>query len=265
LLLKQADHRTPLLPWRTRLLAFGDPVTYAEAGLPDDRRWSRLPDSDREIRSIAHAMPGRAEIHSGADNQKRYLTANLKQVSLLHFSTHAAADPADANRSRMLFSPQPGRKGSEYLFRSEVQNLPLAGVDLVTLSACDTEAGTLSRGEGVQSFSRAFLAAGALSTVTTLWRVADGPTADFMQIFYERLAAGDSKADALRAAKLRFLRSGTAAALPKYWAAFVLNGDGQRSVPAVFSWLWIAGAFCAAAVAIVIYRRSRAAADRQGS
>ena len=34
------------------------------------------------------------------------------------------------------------------------------------------------RGEGVQSFSRAFLAAGARSTVTTLWRVADGPTAE---------------------------------------------------------------------------------------
>src|SRR3712207_7447999 len=46
---------------------------------------------------------------------------------------------------------------------------------------------TLFRSEGVQSFSRAFLAAGARSTVTTLWRVADEPTADFMEVFYHHL------------------------------------------------------------------------------
>lgn len=47
----------------------------------------------------------------------------------------------------------------------------------MTLSECETEAGRVARNEGIQSFSRAFLAAGARSTVTTLWRVEDHATA----------------------------------------------------------------------------------------
>ena len=37
--------------------------------------------------------------------------------------------------------------------------------------------------EGVEAFSRAFLAAVAAATVTSLWRVADRPTADLMSNF----------------------------------------------------------------------------------
>src|SRR5207244_3249123 len=111
----------------------------------------------------------------------------------------------------------------------------------------------------------AFLVAGARSTVTTLWRVADAPTADFMRLFYERLARGDTKAQALRAAKLTFLHSGTNLALPKYWAAFVLNGDGQSSIPPVYSWAWIAGPMLLAlAVLAVIFRRLARGRARRG-
>ncbi len=232
-------------PWSRQLLAFGDPIAPAGGVFPDDRLWSRLPDAARELRAIAAALPGRSEIHSGTGDFKALLT-HAAGAPLLHFSTHATVDPTDPNRSRMLFTPERGSPGSEYLFWPEAAALPLSGVDLVTLSACDTESGKMVRGEGVQSFSRAFLAAGARSTVTTLWRVADAPTADFMRLFYARLAQGETKAAALRAAKLNFLRSGSQLAQPQYWAAFVLNGDGRVSIPRVISWPWIA------AVAILI-------------
>ena len=52
------------------------------------------------------------------------------------------------------------------------------------------------RGENVQAFPQAFLASGAAATVTTLWRVADRPTAEFMKQFYFALANGESKAGA---------------------------------------------------------------------
>ncbi len=174
---------------------------------------------------------------------------------MLHFSTHATVDATDPNRSRMLFTPERGSPGSEYLFWPEVAALPLSGIDLVTLSACDTEGGKMVRGEGVQSFSRAFLAAGARSTVTTLWRVADAPTADFMRRFYLRLAQGETKAAALRAAKLSFLRSGNQLAQPQYWAAFVLNGDGRVPIPRVIPWLWVAAAAILTGGFIFLYRR----------
>jgi CHAT domain-containing protein len=228
-------------PWNRQLVAFGDPLAPAGGVLADDRRWSRLPDAARELHAIAAELPGRSQIYAGSGDLKALLTAGrATAVPLLHFSTHATVDPADPNRSRMLFTPEPGNPGSEYLFWPEAAALPLSGVDLVTLSACDTEGGKMVRGEGVQSFSRAFLAAGARSTVTTLWRVADAPTADFMRLFYRHLAQGESKAAALRAAKLSFIRSGNRLAEPLYWAAFVLNGDGRAPIPRVLSWRWIA-------------------------
>jgi len=41
------------------------------------------------------------------------------------------------------------RSSADYLFLKEAYGLPLAGVDLAVLSACDTERGRLVGGEGV--------------------------------------------------------------------------------------------------------------------
>src|SRR5205814_5127033 len=101
----------------------------------------------------------------------------------------------------------------------------LSGVDLATLSACDTEQGEAVEGEGVVGFGRAFLGAGARSTVSTLWRVGDQSTAAFMTRFYSRLSKRQSAASALRDTKLAFYRSGSNTAHPWHWAAFILNGD----------------------------------------
>ena len=148
-----------------------------------------------------------------------------------------------------------GSPASEYLFWPEVAALQLSGVDLVTLSACDT-------GEGARNFSGAFLAAGARSTVTTLWRVDDSATANFMQLFYRNLARGESKAEALRNAKLDFLRSKSELAQPRYWAAFVLTGDGRAAIPRVISWVWIFDAAVVLALLMWAYRRRTRLARR---
>ena len=257
LLLRNPVHERPLLPWQRRWIGFGNPVVNAKEVLPNDEHWSRLPDSARELQSIRRVLPGSTEIHAGNDDLKRYLfNGGLAGVPMLHFSTHASIDFTDPNLSRILFTPEPGRQGSAYLFRSEVQALPLASVDLVTLSACDTERGKLQPGEGVQSFSRAFLAAGARSTVTTLWRVADGPAADLMRLFYSHLARGETKAESLRAAKLSFLHSGTELALPQYWAAFVITGDAETPIRPVLSWMWfVVPTAVAAALVSFLFRR----------
>ena len=134
-------------------------------------------------------------------------------------------------------------------------------MDLATLSACDTERGKVIRGEGLQGFSRALLSAGSRATVTTLWRVADKPATEFMKQLYFELNNGESKAQALRLAKLKFLRSGGALAHPRYWAAFVLNGDGLRPIPRVFTWssLLAPAALALLALAAVSGRRTRRA------
>src|SRR5262249_10882378 len=102
--------------------------------------------------------------------------------------------------------------------------------DLVVLSACRTAQGRVLAGEGVQSLARAFFHAGARSLVASLWDVGDRRTAPLMTAFYRRLAAGSTKAEALREAKLELLRENPDLA-PRSWAPFVLIGEPNAKVP----------------------------------
>ena len=209
------------LPWARQLVAFGDPLGSLPSGgeLPGEAPRSRLATSAEEVREIAGLGGGRAELYLGATNSKKHLLdGTAKGVPLLHLSTHATADETNPERSRIVFSPARPEDGPDYLFLKEVYELDLRGVDLATLSACDTERGKVIRGEGLQGFSRALLSAGSRAAVTTLWRVADRPTTELMKQFYFELGRRESKAEALRR------------------ATFVLNGDGRNPIPRRFSW-----------------------------
>jgi hypothetical protein len=247
-----------LAPWTVMMRGFADP-RFGSTPLDDATAVRpRLAASAGEVRDIASQLGGRSILHIGGDDRKAYVLER-SSAPILHIATHAVADANAMEQSRILFTPPAGRTGADYLFLKEAYGLPLQGVELAVLSACDTERGRLLRGEGVQSFSRAFLAAGARSTITTLWRVPDAPTAAFMKVFYHHLQSGQSRAEALRAAKLRFLQSGGPLGDPHYWAAFVLTGDGERPIPRALHWSTVALALCAAvlivAALIVLLRR----------
>jgi CHAT domain-containing protein len=229
-------------PWQPQLVGFGDPavVGTGESSLTVSRQneASALPASGEEIRAIAGMSAGQTRLFLGpADRKHSFFTAARSGAALLHVSTHAVADMDDPERSRLLFSPDESGQPNNYLFLKELYDLDLRGMSLATLSACDTERGRLVPGEGIQAFSRALLAAGSRSAVTTLWRVPDQPTSQFMQQFYYfLLKKHKSKAEALRLAKLQFLHSGTELSHPRYWAAFVLNGEGSEPVPRFIPW-----------------------------
>jgi CHAT domain-containing protein len=242
-----------LLPWHREMVALGDPPVGRWDVL--NPGWQRLQFSGTEIRSIERVLPGRSESHVGSDAQKHYIQGGqVENLPVLHFSTHALIDPENPERSRILLA-------SDYLFQGEVYDLNLKGVDLVTISACDTARGKIVRGEGVQAFSRAFLAAGANSTVTSLWRVADEPTATFMNQFYYFLAKGQTKSGALRSAKLELLHSNSALAEARYWAAFIVTGDGLTGLRLAIPWsiaLLVAAGFVGV-MALIGHKTIRAA------
>jgi len=246
-------------PWERALIALGNPPVGSGEG-----SFEPLSYADDEVRGIAGSLRGRSELHLGADAQKAVLRQDLRNVPVLHFSTHAVADTRDSERSRILLAPPAAGEPADYLYLAEIYDLKLAGVQLVTLSACDTERGKVIRGEGVEGFSRALLAAGASSAVTTMWEVGDRSSAEFMKQFYFFLARGDSTASALRRAKLEFLRSPQAWAEPRHWAGYVLHGDGAERLPRVVPWAAIVAIplFAAAAASLVVARRAKAA-DRR--
>jgi CHAT domain-containing protein len=138
------------------------------------------------------------------------------------------------------------------LTAEEVEYLSLTDVDLVVLSACETDLSVVKEGERIAGLQRAFQVAGAASTVASLWKVDDKATSELMVRFYHNLWGQDmSKLDALREAQLWMLdhtpesrgagRRGTIGRLklddqtpsnlssertsPYYWGAFVLAGD----------------------------------------
>jgi CHAT domain-containing protein len=261
------------LPWQQQLVGFGDPAVIGggESSLtsaPRGEITGSLPASGEEIRSIARMSAGRAKLFLGPEDRKRnFFDSTHSGAALLHVSTHAVADMDDPERSRLLFSPDEPGQPNNYLFLKELYDLDLRGMSLATLSACDTERGRLVPGEGIQAFSRALLAAGSRSALTTLWRVPDEPTSEFMQHFYfYLLKKRKSKAEALRLTKLEFLHSGTALSHPRYWAAFVLNGDGTEPVPRFIPWQALAIPLPLIALAAFIFfrvrrKRKRAAAS----
>ena len=250
-------------PWTRQLAAFGDP-------LPGNDAWSapgaapRLVASAQEVRDVATELGGHHDLFLGRANRKSALIWALRHPpAVLHVATHGAADLVSGERSRLLFSPDADGGPSESLFLREVYDLPLGEVDLVVLSACDTERGPDVRGEGVQGFSRGLLAAGAARAVTTLWRVPDAATAEFMRVFYHHLQRGERADDALASAKRALIASDTLAH-PHYWAAFVLTGRTD-ALPRALRWrdVWGTTLIVAGSVALgLMVRRRRAAGVR---
>lgn len=104
----------------------------------------------------------------------------------------------------------------------EAQNLDLQNTSLVILSACETTLGYLDAGEGVYGLQRAFRAAGAGSIVTSLWKVDDNATKDFMIAFYQRYLQSKNKGEAFvfaqKTIKDKYI-------YPYYWGAFIMVGE----------------------------------------
>jgi CHAT domain-containing protein len=195
-----------------------------------------LPASRQEVTNVREMFDDRAgffggwfsdrsRIYVGADaTAGRVKSAGLERYRYVHLATHAVVDENHPALSRLLFAAENGSADYGVLTLGDVYNLRLTA-DLVVLSACDTGRGEIARGEGIIGLTRGFLYAGASSLLVSLWPVSDEATARLMLDFYTELLKGQTKARALREAKLRSLTRNPEHAKPFYWSSFVLVGD----------------------------------------
>ena len=102
----------------------------------------------------------------------------------------------------------------------EISELDLSQLDLVVLSACQTNLGKISQ-DGVFNLPRGLKKAGAKTLLVSLWEVNDEATQKLMTAFFTNLKKGMSKCESLSDAQKQ-LRAIDEFANPYFWAPFVL-------------------------------------------
>ena len=178
----------------------------------------------------------------------------INQYSTLHLATHASVNNEDPSKSFIAFYPAT----KDYkLYSQEISDLKLDSTQLVILSACETGAGQLVKGEGLMSLSRAFAYAGCPNVITSLWKAEDRTTAFLTQQLHYYLDKNYSKDKALQQAKLDLLNNqeiDPRFKSPNYWAHLIFIGNYEAKQYSS-NWWWIAIAILLAALAYLFVKR----------
>ena len=145
---------------------------------------------------------------------------DFSNVDILHLSTHGIVDSQDYKNSYIILNPDKNNNG--LLSYKEIEMLDLTNVDLVFLSACDTNKGEGFRNIDQLSLQKAFNIAGAKNVIATLWQIEDKPASLFTEIFYTYYKDNPLNVGfALAETKAKFVNTYPEYQSPHYWAAFV--------------------------------------------
>lgn len=206
--------------------AFQSAMFCAPVTFPEKDNLNDLPGTANEVNALKNLFTGKqiaSEVLINHDaSESAIKTRPLRDYHLVHFATHGIVDENNPELSR-LFLQNDSEAEDGNLFSGEIYNLQL-NASLVTLSACQTGLGKISRGEGVIGLSRALVYAGAKNIIVSFWSVADESTAELMTDFYTLLLESSSPqfSPTLRQAKLNLMQGKYPA--PFYWAPFILIG-----------------------------------------
>ncbi len=188
----------------------------------------RLLSSRIEARNISAFLPkNQADLNIDFDaNRENVTEKSLENYRILHFATHGLLDTSRPELSGLVLSlfDQDGKAQDGFLRLNQIYNLNLNS-DLVVLSACQTALGKDVRGEGLIGLTRGFMYAGAKRIVSSLWKVDDAATAEFMKRLYQNhLQKKLAPASALRAAQNE-MKQIPRFRSPYFWAGFTIQGE----------------------------------------
>ncbi len=219
-----------------KMAAFGNPV-YPDTEIEDavvrsvtgEAPLLPLPATENELGAIEGIYREKAIIYKRETATEENAKSQGKELSIIHFACHGILDerfPLNSGLALTIPGKREEEKENGLLQAWEIFEQVRINADLVTLSACETGLGKEMGGEGMIGLTRAFQYAGAKAVLSSLWSVSDESTAKLMSSFYAHLKTGKSKAEALRMAQSKMMRS-KKYAHPFYWAGFVLNGDWE--------------------------------------
>ncbi|MBX2810216.1 MAG: CHAT domain-containing protein [Myxococcales bacterium] len=230
----EALRRAPRSSASKTVLALADPLVH-HSGVKARRSDKRpgmehifeqiepLPHARTESRRVIRTIGGESRLLVGTEASERALkTARPDQYRVLHLATHAVSDNRHPQRSAVVLAPGSSEEDGLLQFW-EIGNLDLRN-QVVVLSGCRTASGKLLRGEGVLGLARAFLVAGAVAVVGSLWPVRDDDAKQFFEVFYVNLSRGASVDYAAQRARVAAIQRGAPAVA---WAGLVVLGDGS--------------------------------------
>nr|WP_321450842.1 CHAT domain-containing protein [uncultured Carboxylicivirga sp.] len=180
-----------------------------------------LPSAKEEIEKIGNIFD--SEIFEGRAASKANFLDNAISNNVMHLAMHSLNDELMPLNSQLVFSAE--SDSNDVLKAYELYNYDL-NAPMVVLSSCSTGRGKRQNGEGLISLARAFKFSGVETQVFTLWPVDDQSGAILTELFYTHLKAKEYKDEALRQAKLDFIKNADAIkAHPYYWANYVITGN----------------------------------------
>ena len=184
---------------------------------PNPDELPAIPGATREAARIA-AIFG-AEPVLDASATRTAVVDGLRSSERVHIATHGAHNVAAPSFQRLFLAPETG--DYDWLAAYELLRLDLHGLDLVTLSACETALGRFDPSDNVRGIPASLLLRGAAAVIGTMWPVETGVSQAFFNRLYQNLHAGMSRVDAFAQAQ-RHVRQDH----PQYrdWGAFMYLG-----------------------------------------
>jgi CHAT domain-containing protein len=214
--------------------------------------YSTLTGVRQEVDDIQKLMKTRLLDYEGS---KDLLKSDIEKTRLLHFAMHSYPSSEEQDASFLVLNSQSDSTNNNLLFDYEVEPLNLSD-DMVVLNSCESGGGKQIDGEGMMSFSRSFILAGAKSVVQALWPVDDKSGSTIMVQFYKDLLRGRDKPDALQKAQISYLESCSPSFThPYFWAGYQVIGEtGPIATPYTRTGITIAGVLI---IGILIYYRRK--------
>ncbi|MEH0471628.1 CHAT domain-containing protein [Streptomyces sp. B21-097] len=173
---------------------------------------------------VAAAMGGHAVV--GAAATPRRLLGELADARYVHVAAHGAHNEWASWYQCLFLSPDADDDGR--VFAHDILRTDLRGVELVTMSSCESALGRFDVNDNLRGLPAAFLSAGASAVIGCLWPVHPQVATEFFGRLYECLARTPDRRAAFRAAQ-----SAVRSRHPAFrdWGSFCFIGDWRRSDP----------------------------------
>ena len=218
------------------------------------------PNSEDLVKRYSKIFKGSYYINENAS--KEVFKNKAPEHKIIHIGTHAENNNISPELSRLIFAKNSNGTESyneNSLYTYEIYNINLSS-NLAILTACETGKPTYQPGEGMISLAHAFNYAGSESILTSLWQIDEESSTKIIQSFYDNLAKGLDKDEALRQAKLTYLASAEGrTSAPQYWAGLVLIGDTSPIdlQTGISVWWWIVAVVLSLLLLYVVFFRRK--------